>query len=217
FFTLVYLSTFVVNLNMATPEGFNLDLLPSADGYYDSAIYEAVLSVANNDDAANLKQQLATYRRKRTNAYNAIKDLRQRMAGEEDPGDLEGDSQTLLSLQHQWEDMNLAVKALEDLEEHREHLFVLGTPLPRPARLGAIGTARAGEAIGPPPRPMSQTGRTSAPVTVEEMPVSRATGSFVTPMSDDRPGAGAALPSTKPAEKKRQSSSQVSKVDLPEL
>ncbi|EER04908.1 hypothetical protein Pmar_PMAR010460 [Perkinsus marinus ATCC 50983] len=83
---------------------------------------------------AVLKQQLGTYRRKRTNALNAIKDLRQRMADEE-LGNDEGNAETLQSLSHQWQNMNLAVKSLEDLEEHYEHLFVLGTKIERPSRL----------------------------------------------------------------------------------
>ncbi|KAF4757396.1 hypothetical protein FOZ63_005585, partial [Perkinsus olseni] len=145
---------------MATPGRFNLNLLPSADDFNDPTVYEAVLSVAQSEDMPSLKQQLANYRRKRTNAYNAIKDIRQRMAAA-DPADTNEEAETLLTQSLLWSDANLAVKTLEDLEEHHEHYLVFGTQLTRPSRLveptapvaEQEGDSSPPKEQGPPPPP----------------------------------------------------------------
>ncbi|KAF4651395.1 hypothetical protein FOL46_000347, partial [Perkinsus olseni] len=208
---------------MATPEGFNLNLLPSADDFNDSTVYEAVLSVAQSEDMPSLKQQLANYRRKRTNAYNAIKDIRQRMAAA-DPADTNEEAETLLTQSLLWSDAKLAVKMLEDLEEHHEHYLVFGTQLTRPSRL-VEPTAPVAEQEGessppkeqgpPPPPPQPPVGQPAGSLPPAVVSSAKSSQPFLTPLSTASYGNPAAAASAAPS--RRPTSSQVSKVDLPEL
>ncbi|KAF4721533.1 hypothetical protein FOZ63_010730, partial [Perkinsus olseni] len=120
---------------MATPEGsLTSPFIPPATDFHDSSVYDTVQQAAASENLDQLKQQLSTFRRKRTVAYNAVKEIRGQIEAKEEDATPEELSK-LLSLTETWEDANLAVKVLEDVEENHEHLAVFGTAIARSSRL----------------------------------------------------------------------------------
>ncbi|KAF4666316.1 hypothetical protein FOL47_004151, partial [Perkinsus chesapeaki] len=134
--------------NMATPD--YEQLVPPIGDFEDKAVHSNIVDLAKGRQLDGIKQSLSAYRRKRTVAQNAIKDIRRLIADEPLGGGAEKIERdyTLTKQISIWSDANKACRSLEKIEEAIDDEGWLTTtsgqeePLPRPRRSPRVGAER---------------------------------------------------------------------------